>query len=231
MKNPEDSPPAPAGFPSDPPWLHRVSANQLRAVPYPRCADTCALFVKLAAGECPDTCRWKFDEEGRPIPELAGRLRRWCARTMDVLLVFLVMAPAAVALDLARPDLVEDTPTPIRTAVVVAAYYLIFGLVNGWLLRSRGQTIGKWILGIRIMRTDHRPISFRRLLLLREIVLGAPQALPLIGGLVQFVDGVFILGSDRQCLHDMLADTKVVRIPPRRYPGRNPPQLPIPTPS
>jgi uncharacterized RDD family membrane protein YckC len=212
MTNTKVVPRSPAGPLSDPPWLRRVSANELRTISFPRCSETCALFPKLDDGECADTCRWKFDHRGTPIPELAGRLRRWCARLLDSFLAGLILIPGILLLMELRPDLVSEEQVLLYTAILLSAYYAIYGVLNGWMLHRRGQTIGKWILGIRIMRTDHRPVSFARLFLLRELVTGMFQALPWIGGGVRFIDVVFILGSDRQCLHDMLADTKVVRI-------------------
>jgi uncharacterized RDD family membrane protein YckC len=83
-----------------------------------------------------------------------------------------------------------------------------------YLLSASGQTIGKRMLGIQVVRNDGSRASFGRLLLLRICVPGAISA----GcGLFGLVDVLFIFAADRRCVHDHLADTKVVRVD--AYPG------------
>jgi len=70
-----------------------------------------------------------------------------------------------------------------------------------------GQTIAKKLLGIKVVRTDGSPASIGRLFWLRNVVNGLISVVPLYG----FVDMLFIFGESRQCLHDKIAGTIVVK--------------------
>ena len=61
------------------------------------------------------------------------------------------------------------------------------------------------------MRTDGSRASFARIFLLRNVVNFLPTLLPYVGLLYQLIDPLFIYQESRQCLHDKLADTIVVR--------------------
>lgn len=74
-------------------------------------------------------------------------------------------------------------------------------------VRSNGQTIGKKILGIKVVRTDGSPISLGRIFWLRNVVNGLISIIPLYG----LIDALFIFGEPRQCVHDKIADTFVVK--------------------
>jgi uncharacterized RDD family membrane protein YckC len=63
------------------------------------------------------------------------------------------------------------------------------------------------MLGIKVVRTDGSPASLGRIFWLRNVVNGLMGLLPLY----QFIDWLFIFGESRQCLHDKLADTMVVK--------------------
>src|SRR4051794_25664238 len=84
--------------------------------------------------------------------------------------------------------------------------------ITAWLVATNGQTIGKRIVGIKVVRTDGSPASFGRIFLMRNVVSTLPAFLPFIGLLYQLViDPIFIFQDSRRCLHDLIADTTVVR--------------------
>jgi uncharacterized RDD family membrane protein YckC len=84
--------------------------------------------------------------------------------------------------------------------------------ITAWLVATNGQTIGKRLVGIKVVRTDGSPASFARIFLLRNVVNFLPTLLPFIGLLYQLViDPIFIFQDSRRCLHDLIADTTVVR--------------------
>jgi uncharacterized RDD family membrane protein YckC len=74
-------------------------------------------------------------------------------------------------------------------------------------MRHNGQSMAKKLLGIKVVRTDGTPVSLGRLIWLRNVVNGVISLIPLY----QFLDALFIFGESRQCLHDRLADTIVVK--------------------
>ncbi len=88
---------------------------------------------------------------------------------------------------------------------------LLFAIVNGYLLMTRGQTIGKLLLGMRIVRPDGSAASPVRLIGLRYGVGWLLSALPVVGMVYALVDCLFIFRADRRCLHDLIAGTIVVK--------------------
>ncbi|WP_077037106.1 RDD family protein [Pelomonas sp. KK5] len=89
---------------------------------------------------------------------------------------------------------------------------VVFLLVQGWLLVTQGQTVGKKLLGMRIVRSDGSAADAGRILGLRYGIGIVLQLNPVLGGLYGLVDGLLIFRSSRQCLHDTIADTKVIKL-------------------
>lgn len=87
----------------------------------------------------------------------------------------------------------------------------LFVAVNGWLLARRGQTVGKLLLGLRITRRDGSAAGFARLAGLRFGVGALITNVPVVGIPYALVDALLIFRNDRRCLHDLIADTIVVK--------------------
>ena len=100
----------------------------------------------------------------------------------------------------------------IPRALVIQTFagLLLFSLMHGWLLATRGQTVGKRLVGLRIVRSNGERASLARLLGLRYLLGGVIQAIPIAGMLYVLVDLLLIFRESRQCLHDNIADTIVV---------------------
>jgi len=150
------------------------------------------------------------DIEVRREHGLAGRGRRFCAAVVDGLIGIGIawavwsMSPLAT--------LVGSGAWSVWNALVVQLMVGLagFALIHGWLLARRGQTIGKVLLGLRILRSNGERASLARLLGLRYFLGGAIQAVPVVGMLYALVDSLLIFRESRQCLHDNIADTVVV---------------------
>ncbi len=97
-----------------------------------------------------------------------------------------------------------------RAALFVALFgaILIVYIVQWILIASRGQSLGKIIMKIRIVDDEHeKNAGIVRNLVLRTWVNGI-----LISNAVYLiVDSFLIFRKDRKCLHDHLARTKVVQ--------------------
>lgn len=89
---------------------------------------------------------------------------------------------------------------------------LLFAIVNGYLLMTRGQTVGKMLLGMRIVRPDGSAASPVRIIGLRYGVGWLATALPVVGMVYALLDCLLIFRADRRCIHDLIADTIVVKI-------------------
>lgn len=97
-----------------------------------------------------------------------------------------------------------------RTSEIVGylafAAFLVYQL---YLLATRGQTIGKQQMGIRIARADDPQSADPGRTVLLRTVLGQwlLSSIPFYG----LVDVLFIFREDRRCIHDLIAGTCVVQ--------------------
>ncbi|MEQ9412012.1 MAG: RDD family protein [Fuerstiella sp.] len=95
-------------------------------------------------------------------------------------------------------------------AVLASLWYLI---VNGYLLSTRGQTIGKLTVGTRIVDSETNEIlPLWPLFLKRWVVVQLIAVIPLFGNLFNLANILMIFRSNRKCLHDDIAGTKVIQV-------------------
>jgi uncharacterized RDD family membrane protein YckC len=98
-------------------------------------------------------------------------------------------------------------------AGVGVSVLILLGLsIYQWILLTQtGQSLGKRWTRIKVVRTNGQAADFVHVVLLRVLVMGMVQGL--VGGcgsILSLVDVLFIFREDRRCIHDHLADTKVV---------------------
>lgn len=94
----------------------------------------------------------------------------------------------------------------------VVLSFLIFIALQGYLLHTQGQTIGKKLLGMRIVRSNGERATIGRLLGLRYLVGWIVVMIPFVGVIYALADCLLIFRESRQCLHDNIADTIVVKV-------------------
>lgn len=101
---------------------------------------------------------------------------------------------------------------------VMAVLGTLFGLyalgviiLNCIWLHRYGQTVGKRMLKIRIVRTNGERCGLLRVIFARALPVGLLGAIPLVGWLFTIGDPLLIFREDRRCLHDLIADTMVVK--------------------
>jgi uncharacterized RDD family membrane protein YckC len=102
--------------------------------------------------------------------------------------------------------------SPLQTFAANMAGFALYLLLHGYLLATRGQTIGKRLCGIRIVRSDGRPAGLGRILSLRvfPITLLSSLPLPYLSNVSGLIDCLPIFRPSHKCLHDHIADTVVV---------------------
>lgn len=153
-----------------------------------------------------------------PEPEIvaATRFERFRAVLADCLMLLL----PALGLSLLVPYLMMQGEQGIALGVgLLALLWMVgFGVWTIVLLVQNGQTVGKKVVGIRVINSQGENPGFWKIFLVRSLpfaVVGAALNLalkqPAMGGLVTLVDALFIFGPTRRCLHDILADTHVVK--------------------
>jgi uncharacterized RDD family membrane protein YckC len=135
--------------------------------------------------------------------ELASRFRRLAAQLVD----------AALLTALALASMLSNVlPGPVLVLCAVSALGLAVAQLV--LLARRGQTVGKILFGLRIVRKETGENGgFIANVLLRTVLNGLLSMNPIY----LLVDCCLIFRSDRRCLHDLLAGTVVVDAPVERH--------------
>lgn len=141
---------------------------------------------------------------------LASRRRRLAAAMVDVVILLSVVGLVAALTPWNAFAHAPVDPWAFAPASALSGF-LTFLVLNGYLLATRGQTLGKVLLGTRIVRTDGTPASAGQVLGLRYGVFALPNLLPAVGQVVGLVNALFIFHPSRRCLHDRVAGTVVVR--------------------
>jgi uncharacterized RDD family membrane protein YckC len=155
-------------------------------------------------------------EAGRDLlpegQELAGRGSRLLAWFLDgVIASLMVWLPAlivAAATGLfSQPSDRFDFSLLTLPLFLGALGFIAWAWITLLLVARYGQTIAKRLLEIRVVRSDGSEASLGRIFWLRNVVNGLLGVIPLY----VLIDLLFIFGERRQCIHDLIADTIVVR--------------------
>ena len=147
---------------------------------------------------------------------LASRWKRLGGALLDALITLAINFPVMFAAGIFAQIVEGKTMT---TGQII--FFFFFGLavflaVNGYLLARHGQTVGKRIVGTRIVDKDSGQIlPLGKVFALRYLPLSIVSQIPVLGGLLCSLDPLFIFREDKRCVHDLIAGTKVVdvRIP------------------
>lgn len=145
--------------------------------------------------------------------ELAGRGERLGAAIVDGIIgMVMIGAPLLIGADLdamAAGGFFNAFSSIGMSLAGLGSVILL--AVTAYLVHKNGQTIGKKIVGIKVVRSDFSRASLGRIFWLRNVVNAIPGAIPYIGNVYGLVDHLFIFGERRQCVHDKIADTVVVK--------------------
>ena len=190
-----------APFTSSRPGAICARHDNVRAVAIcSRCGSyACAQCHQLGA-DGKDYC---FECDQR-APDLGERGDRFLANLVDNFIVFLPMMGAGiVAAIFSRSGALAGMAFLLGTLATLGV------LVYQIYLAQYGQSIGKRMRRLRVVRTDGSPASLGRILLLRNFV---PWIIGSFCGLFGIVDALTIFTDERRCIHDLLADTKVIKV-------------------
>jgi uncharacterized RDD family membrane protein YckC len=142
------------------------------------------------------------------VLELAERGTRLGAALIDGVMQWLVFLPLLALIPLSS----GGDPSGLALGLVFGAIVLLAAGLIAWncvWLHQTGQTVGKRILGIRIVRKDGSQADLGRLVGLRFFPMFFINLL--FGALSALIDALMIFGEERRCLHDLMADTIVVK--------------------
>jgi len=144
------------------------------------------------------------------VERLAGR--RLVATLIDMLLV-----PALAVLLIMITGVVEHAED-YRNAMWMVYVFLLavlsYLILNGYWLYTRGQTVGKRVMGIAIVdAASGERAAFWRLIGVRALFF--PLLFVVVSpvlAVLPIVDQAFVFRKSRRCVHDLAAGTSVVNV-------------------
>jgi uncharacterized RDD family membrane protein YckC len=142
----------------------------------------------------------------------AGRGTRLVAVIIDgIIFAAMVYIPLIIGIGMNGHPIVNGHFNPMVFAGM-GSWLPAIGLIAWcWLtilfVSRNGQSIAKKMLGIKVVRSDGSRASLGRIFLLRNVVNTVLAIVPFYG----LVDALLIFGETRQCVHDKIADTIVIK--------------------
>lgn len=142
--------------------------------------------------------------------EPAGRGTRLLAQIIDGLTGGIMVLPGLALMLMGGQG--RNNPLALIGVGLIVLAVLALLVIQIYLLTTRGQTIGKKLMSVKIVvfDDDSNP-GFVKAVLLRLFVNGLIGAVPFVGAVYSLVDICFIFRDDRRCIHDLIAGTKVVK--------------------
>lgn len=129
---------------------------------------------------------------------------------LDFLIYALSVIPGSVMFFRSDSDMAKGI-----AIALIAIGFIAVALVQWVYLIRYGQSLGKKMLGIRIVKVSDESIpGFGKIVLLRTFVPALLTGIPYVGPLLFLVDVLLIFRDDRRCVHDLIAETKVIKCNP-----------------
>ncbi|MBJ6764256.1 RDD family protein [Myxococcaceae bacterium JPH2] len=140
-----------------------------------------------------------------PTHQLAERGARFSANLIDQIVVY---APLLVLGILGGMFGDEESASVglILLGILGTLGALVLQCVR---VHQSGQSIGKRMMRIKVVRMDGSRADTARIIVLRNVI---PTLVGSFCSVLSIVDPMFIFGNERRCLHDLMADTIVVNV-------------------
>lgn len=146
---------------------------------------------------------------------LAGRLNRLAASLIDCIVIaipMLLVVWLMVSFFGFTFDVANNQVDPAIYIVTFPASFSLFFYINYKKLKNMGQTLGKEIMGSQITDIHGELLPIQSLILKRFVPFWLFPYIPIIGGVINLVNLLFIFGKPRRCIHDLIAGTKVITV-------------------
>jgi len=142
---------------------------------------------------------------------LAGRFARLIAAIVDGIVILLVLVPFTYLFGYWERALSGQYLLLEGIAWTVAGT-VVWLVVNGYTLAKRGQTLGKMLLGVRIVSvSDDSILPVWKVFFVRYLPVTLVSQIPLLGFFAVIINALFIFRADRRCVHDLMAGSRVVK--------------------
>lgn len=135
----------------------------------------------------------------------AGFWMRFWAYITDLIIVFsingILLSTISFVNDGAPITVGYWTLNAILGSLVFFAYFVL-------MTKKLGQTLGKMIFGLKVIRSDHKPLQWRDLLF-REVVMRFIYRAFFILNILYLV---VAFNNEKQGLHDIVGNTRVIHV-------------------
>ncbi len=139
----------------------------------------------------------------------ASRIDRLFATIIDDVILIAISLSYLIPMGVFENDVTFSSVEKMWLSVLGIATYWV---VNGSLLARNGQTIGKKLMGIKIVDVNGNLLPLWKLIGLRVLPLYFLLYVPFVGDYISIIDILFIFGSNKRCLHDYFAGSWVVNV-------------------
>ncbi len=148
---------------------------------------------------------WQMDLDDHILASPWARLG---AVMLDGVVMMLVMFPAMFLL--VDFDTYDPNGGVWGLYAKIGLPMLLVSIVQWYLIATSGQSIGKKIVGLKIIKTDGSNVNFVSGVILRSWIPAVIGWVPFVGSIFGIVDALFIFSSDHRTIHDLIAGTKVI---------------------
>lgn len=148
-----------------------------------------------------------------PHMRLAQRTTRLGAFIVDVVLEYWVLVVGFVAAVVMGGSRGPSDEIMGITMLGGGGWMLLAKCFQWFRLATRGQTVGKGLFGIKLVKNDGSEVDFVSAVVLRNWILGMAQScLSYFGFCVFLLDALIIFSEDQRTLHDHIASTRVIEV-------------------
>lgn len=154
---------------------------------------------------------------------LAARIIDWISFMVPLMIMFSVVIDENMVKELqSHPndqkllvEMLQKRAEQLQTSqdpTILASSWVVLILLtaNCVMLGLRGQSLGKLLIGIHIVRAaDGSRAGFLKAVVLREVVFFVIGSIQYVGPVLSFGNVLMIFREDRRCLHDLVAETVV----------------------
>ncbi len=142
----------------------------------------------------------------------ASRVNRLIAAIVDGIILMVVIVPVLFLLGFYEGITQGQEPGLLAQLGAVVFSLMVWTAINYRFLTTKGQTVGKKLQHIRMVNMDGNVPDLVPMVLRRYAVFHFATLIPVIGNFILLVDVLFIFGQSKRCLHDRLANTRVVQV-------------------
>lgn len=143
--------------------------------------------------------------------ELATRWERLWGSLIDGIIAMAFMFPVMSLTSFWEKVTAGYIPV-IDTVLLGIFGFVMFIVFHGYLLTKHGQTIGKRLVGIRIVSVSSDEIlPLWKVITFRYFPITIAAHIPAIGQFLTVIDCLFVFRKNKCCFHDLIAGTKVVK--------------------